>query len=176
MSTRSYLACRKDSPRRSARWCAGHGTSSSGCDVTGSFWGGGLRQAGFMPSAGIVTLQTMVDRLIEDHRRAQLLAEKIRDVPGIRLELRVIDTNMVFFRLEQDGLSTPGFLASCRIGGCAWALSARASFARSSTISSATTMSMRRQKPFDRSCRRSHRPGTIRSLVYARYCDCQTSR
>ncbi|MES0003439.1 threonine aldolase family protein [Mesorhizobium sp. M0051] len=44
--------------------------------------GGGLRQAGFMASAGTVALQTMVDRLIEDHRRAQLLAEKIREIPG----------------------------------------------------------------------------------------------
>ncbi|MER9540451.1 GntG family PLP-dependent aldolase [Mesorhizobium sp. M0586] len=74
--------------------------------------GGGLRQAGFMASAAIVALQTMVDQLIEDHRRAQLLATKIRDIPGIRLEPSVIDTNMVFFRLEQDGLSVPDFLAA----------------------------------------------------------------
>lgn len=73
--------------------------------------GGGLRQAGIMASAGIVALQTMVDRLIEDHRRAQLLAEKIRDIPGVRLEPSVIETNMVFFRLEWDGLSTLEFLA-----------------------------------------------------------------
>ncbi|MDX8457183.1 threonine aldolase family protein, partial [Mesorhizobium sp. VK9D] len=73
--------------------------------------GGGLRQAGFMASAGIVALQTMVDRLIEDHRRAQLLAEKIRYIPGIRLEPPIIDTNMVFFRLEWEGLSVPEFLA-----------------------------------------------------------------
>lgn len=74
--------------------------------------GGGLRQAGFMASAAIVALQTMVERLIEDHRRAQLLATKIRDIPGIRLEPSVIDTNMVFFRLERDGLSVPDFLAA----------------------------------------------------------------
>ncbi|MER8968453.1 aminotransferase class I/II-fold pyridoxal phosphate-dependent enzyme [Mesorhizobium sp. M0808] len=74
--------------------------------------GGGLRQAGFMASAGIVALQTMVGRLIEDHRRAHLLAETIRDIPGISLEPPVIETNMVFFRLEQQGLSTPNFLAA----------------------------------------------------------------
>lgn len=74
--------------------------------------GGGLRQAGIMASAGIVALQTMVDRLSEDHRRAQLLAERIRAIPCIRLQPSVIETNMVFFQIERDGLSTPEFLAA----------------------------------------------------------------
>lgn len=74
--------------------------------------GGGLRQAGIMAGAGIVALQTMVSRLIEDHRRAQLLAERIRAIPSIRLHPSVIETNMVFFRLERDDLSTPQFLSA----------------------------------------------------------------
>lgn len=45
--------------------------------------GGGLRQAGFMVSAGIAALQTMVDRLIEHRRCAPLLAKKIREIRGI---------------------------------------------------------------------------------------------
>lgn len=74
--------------------------------------GGGLRQAGIVASAGIVALQTMVDRLSEDHRRARLLAERISAIPGVSLEPSVIETNMVFFRLERDGLSTPEFLTA----------------------------------------------------------------
>ncbi|WFU39936.1 GntG family PLP-dependent aldolase [Bradyrhizobium sp. CB82] len=74
--------------------------------------GGGLRQAGIMASAGVVALQTMVDRLIEDHRRAQLLAERISAIPGICLDPPVIETNMVFFRLERDDLSTREFLSA----------------------------------------------------------------
>lgn len=74
--------------------------------------GGGLRQAGIMASAGIVALQTMVERLEDDHRRASLLAGKIRSIPGIRLDPPVIETNMVFFRVERDGLSTSDFLAA----------------------------------------------------------------
>lgn len=74
--------------------------------------GGGLRQAGIMASAGIVALRTMVDRLQDDHRRASLLAEKIRTIPGIFLEPPVIETNMVFFRIERDGLSTADFLSA----------------------------------------------------------------
>lgn len=74
--------------------------------------GGGLRQAGIMASAGIVALETMVDRLVEDHRRAQLLALQIGTVPGICLAPPVVETNMVFFRLERDGLSTQEFLSA----------------------------------------------------------------
>ncbi|SRR5579871_1696554 len=74
--------------------------------------GGGLRQAGIMASAGIVALQTMVGRLEEDHRRASLLAEKISAIPGIRLEPPVIETNMVFFRVERDDLPASDFLSA----------------------------------------------------------------
>ena len=37
--------------------------------------GGGMRQAGILAAAGIVALETMVERLAEDHRRAARLAE-----------------------------------------------------------------------------------------------------
>ncbi|WFU39997.1 GntG family PLP-dependent aldolase [Bradyrhizobium sp. CB82] len=74
--------------------------------------GGGLRQAGIMASAGIVALQTMVERLAEDHRRAQLLAQKIGAIPGICLESSIVETNMVFFRVEDAGLTTADFLSA----------------------------------------------------------------
>ncbi|MER8970781.1 hypothetical protein NKI25_35380 [Mesorhizobium sp. M0808] len=102
-----------------------------------------------------MALQTMVDRLIEDRRRAQLLAEKISDIPVISLEPSIIETNMVFFRLEWDGLSTLDFLASCCSGACVWVRSVKASFAPSFTISSVMMMSTRQQTPFDQFCRRS---------------------
>ncbi|MER9464151.1 hypothetical protein NKI80_30335, partial [Mesorhizobium sp. M0387] len=65
-----------------------------------------------MASAGIVALQTMVDRLIEDHRRAQLLAERIRAIPGIRVEPPVIVT-WDPCSLQFNGESGVSFLASC---------------------------------------------------------------
>ena len=37
--------------------------------------GGGMRQAGIIAAAGIVALETMVDRLADDHRNARFLAE-----------------------------------------------------------------------------------------------------
>jgi len=40
-----------------------------------SRWGGGMRQAGVIAAAGVVALETMVERLADDHARARRLAD-----------------------------------------------------------------------------------------------------
>ncbi len=57
--------------------------------------GGGMRQAGIVAAPGIVALETMVDRLEEDHRNARILAEGIAKIEGLRVELERVQTNMV---------------------------------------------------------------------------------
>jgi threonine aldolase len=64
--------------------------------------GGGMRQAGVLAAAGIVALETMVDRLPEDHRRARTLAQGLGALPGILLENDAPPTNMVYIRLAPD--------------------------------------------------------------------------
>lgn len=63
--------------------------------------GGGMRQAGILAAAGIVALETMVDRLAEDHRRAAALAERLNELPGISLEYDPPATNMVYIRFAE---------------------------------------------------------------------------
>ena len=47
--------------------------------------GGGMRQAGVIAAAGVVALETMVDRLADDHERARRLAGRARrPLPGQR--------------------------------------------------------------------------------------------
>lgn len=59
--------------------------------------GGGMRQAGVLAAAGLVALRTMVDRLVEDHGRARLLADAVADAfPGACDPDRV-QTNVVTF-------------------------------------------------------------------------------
>ena len=58
--------------------------------------GGGMRQAGILAAAGIVALETMVERLADDHRRARMLAEGLKEIPGIALDPGTPYTNMVF--------------------------------------------------------------------------------
>lgn len=68
--------------------------------------GGGLRQAGFLAAAGIVSLTQMVDRLQEDHDNAKLLATELAKLPGITVDLNNIHINMVFFKFDSPNVDT----------------------------------------------------------------------
>ena len=59
--------------------------------------GGGMRQAGILAAAGIVAIETMIDRLSEDHLRARTIAEAIAKLPGISVDLQTVQTNMIYF-------------------------------------------------------------------------------
>jgi threonine aldolase len=61
-----------------------------------------MRQAGILAAAGIVALETMVDRLAEDHTRAKELAKELAHIPGIVLDSGTPYTNMVFLSLSPD--------------------------------------------------------------------------
>ena len=64
--------------------------------------GGGMRQAGILAAAGIIALETMVDRLSDDHNRAQKLADGLKQVPGLTLDPGTPATNMVFLSLKPE--------------------------------------------------------------------------
>lgn len=73
--------------------------------------GGGMRQAGVLAAAGIVALEEMVDRLEEDHANARLLAERVAGIPGVRVDLSSVQTNIVVMELDRPDLSASEFLA-----------------------------------------------------------------
>jgi threonine aldolase len=57
--------------------------------------GGAMRQAGVLAAAGIVALETMVDRLADDHARARRLADALADrFPGC-VDPSAVETNVV---------------------------------------------------------------------------------
>lgn len=64
--------------------------------------GGGMRQAGVLAAAGIVALNAMVGRLREDHEHARLLAAGLSRLPGVRVDLDMVCTNMIFFELADE--------------------------------------------------------------------------
>jgi threonine aldolase len=72
--------------------------------------GGGMRQAGIIAAAGIVALETMVDRLEEDHINARYLGEGLAEVSGIQVELETVQTNMVYFDVGELGFDSVSFL------------------------------------------------------------------
>ena len=64
--------------------------------------GGGMRQAGILAAAGVVALETMTERLIEDHARAKILADGLKKIDGIVLDPGTPISNMVFCSLSDD--------------------------------------------------------------------------
>lgn len=68
--------------------------------------GGGMRQAGILAQAGLFALEQHVTRLADDYRRAKRLAEGLAALPGIELDLSLVQSNMVFLRLR-EGESAP---------------------------------------------------------------------
>jgi threonine aldolase len=73
--------------------------------------GGAMRQAGVIAAAGIVALETMVDRLAEDHANARYLAERLAELPGLKLDPATVRTNIVLFAVA-PGVMTAAELAA----------------------------------------------------------------
>jgi threonine aldolase len=57
--------------------------------------GGGMRQAGILAACGIVSLNTMVERLAEDHAHARTIAQGLQGMPNISANVQDVETNMV---------------------------------------------------------------------------------
>jgi len=62
--------------------------------------GGGMRQAGVLAAAGIISLEKMTKRLGDDHARAKKLADGLRGVDGLVVDSDSPYTNMVYLNLS----------------------------------------------------------------------------
>jgi len=58
-----------------------------------------MRQAGIIAAAGIYALEHHVQRLAIDHENARALAEGLIGIPGLEIDMKSIQTNMVFGKL-----------------------------------------------------------------------------
>ena len=63
--------------------------------------GGGMRQAGILAAAGLVALDTMVDRLADDHANARRLAQGLANIDGLSVDPDSIQTNIVIFDVDE---------------------------------------------------------------------------
>ncbi len=62
-------------------------------------FGGGMRQAGIIAAPGIIALESMVERLKEDHENARILARGLKDL-NFKIDLKRVQTNIVVFEVE----------------------------------------------------------------------------
>ena len=64
--------------------------------------GGGMRQVGVVAAAGLISLEKMVKRLADDHARARLLADGLRQISGIVVDDGSPYSNMIYLNLSDD--------------------------------------------------------------------------
>lgn len=79
--------------------------------------GGSMRQAGVLAAAGIVALQTGIDRLAEDHARARQLAKGLAEIPSLRVDPSAVQTNMVMIDTQDTGLRADQLVAALKARG-----------------------------------------------------------
>jgi threonine aldolase len=79
--------------------------------------GGGMRQIGILTAACLVALDTMVERLAEDHANARRLAEGISELRDDTTFPRNVQTNIVVVKTEPLGFFAAEFVAALEMHG-----------------------------------------------------------
>ncbi len=77
-------------------------------------FGGGMRQAGIIAAGALFALEHNRDRLVDDHRNAQILAQAVCQTDGLELASDTVDTNIVIFRIDPLLAAAPEFAAALR--------------------------------------------------------------
>ena len=79
--------------------------------------GGGMRQAGILAAAGLIALEEGPKRLHEDHANAKLLAEGLAQIPGIKIDVATVETNIVIFDVSGTGKTSNEIIAELKQRG-----------------------------------------------------------
>jgi threonine aldolase len=69
--------------------------------------GGGMRQAGILAAAGLYAIEHHRARLPDDHENAAYLAREIAALPGMRVDLARVHTNIVMVDLDEEAPAAP---------------------------------------------------------------------
>ena len=75
-------------------------------------FGGGMRQVGIIAAAGHYALENNIARIADDHRRAEVLAERLsRVAPGA---ISPVDTNIILIDLTNSNTDGQAFAAAAK--------------------------------------------------------------
>ena len=80
-------------------------------------FGGAMRQSGILAAAGLFALDHNVARLADDHANARLIAERVAQLPGIRLDLSSVQTNIVIWEMASGAPDAPTNVAKAKKAG-----------------------------------------------------------
>lgn len=72
--------------------------------------GGGMRQAGVLAAAGLIALENPAARLSQDHLLAKRIAQGLAKIPGLIIDPKDVETNIIVFHLPTGMGSADDFL------------------------------------------------------------------
>jgi len=75
--------------------------------------GGAMRQAGVIAAAALVALDTMRDRLVDDHVNARALADGLAAIRGIKIDPARVATNIVSFEVDRTTMPAGDLQKAC---------------------------------------------------------------
>jgi threonine aldolase len=81
------------------------------CHRFRKMFGGGMRQVGILAAAALYALDHNIERLAEDHANARRLADAIAALPGIRLDPRTVETNIIILEVDARHGTAADFVA-----------------------------------------------------------------
>ena len=73
-------------------------------------FGGGMRQSGFLAAAAIYALDNHIERLAEDHKKAEEIGAALSSKPFIK-KVEPIETNIIIFEIDEAYMSSTDFVA-----------------------------------------------------------------
>jgi threonine aldolase len=79
--------------------------------------GGAMRQVGIFAAAGEYALDNNLDRLVEDHANARVIAGTLAASPAIELDPAAVQTNIIVFGLAASAADAPTVIARARERG-----------------------------------------------------------
>jgi len=78
---------------------------------TRKLFGGGMRQVGIIAAAGIYALENNINRLAYDHMNARHLAETLRRIDGLSIDMDTVQTNIIIVDIDPGKINIDDFMA-----------------------------------------------------------------
>ena len=75
--------------------------------------GGAMRQAGVIAAAALVGLETMRERLVDDHVNARALADGLAAIGGLKIDPAKVVTNIVSFEVQPSAMDAGELQKAC---------------------------------------------------------------
>ncbi len=80
-------------------------------------FGGGMRQAGIIAAAALYAVKNNRERVTEDHKKARLIAEAIKECDTFEIDLDTVQTNIIIWRVKPGGITAAAVINRLKSAG-----------------------------------------------------------